>query len=194
MYARISSAIAARSSGDETSVWSRSNTHKRTLEPYHSPARGIDSTQAERRRMAYHLRRPVTRAPPEEIMRNIGRRAIIPIVAVLPTIFGTAAFAQPAAVPAPTYSVGDQWRFTTGPVKVVAIDGDLVVREFPASKQCSDCRYYSDLQSVLVKVTTSDGAEIKHPLIGARPLDFPLSVGKEWAYSTQFFNEQSNRS
>ena len=34
----MSSAIAARSSGERIRVWSRSNTHKRTLGPYHSRA------------------------------------------------------------------------------------------------------------------------------------------------------------
>ena len=106
---------------------------------------------------------------------------------------GTAVSAQPTAVEAPTYTVGDQWRFTTGPVKVVAIDGDLVVRQFPSSKQCSECRHYSDRNSVLVKVTKADGTEVKHPLIGFRPLDFPLSVGKEWDHTWEAFNEKSNR-
>lgn len=104
----------------------------------------------------------------------------------------TPGFAQAPGAEAPAYTVGDHWRFSYGPVKIVAIEGDLVVREVPANKQCKDCRYYSDGQSVLVKVTNADGSEAKHPLIGFRALDFPLSVGKEWTYSATFFNEAAN--
>ncbi|HEV8471730.1 MAG TPA: hypothetical protein VGR82_03045 [Methylomirabilota bacterium] len=69
--------------------------------------------------------------------------------------------------------MGDAWQMTYGPFKVVAVDGGLTVREFPENKQCPNCRYYSDAQSVLVKVVTADRDQAS-------------------AYSATFFNEASN--
>ena len=129
-------------------------------------------------------------------MRNIERVSTVAMVVLVVTMVfgsGNAAFAQASAVEAPTYTVGDEWKFTYGPVKVVAIDGDLVVRQLPSDKQCGgDCRFYSNGQGVLVKVLKTDGSEFKHPNIGFPGVSFPLSVGKEWEYSWQFFNEKSN--
>jgi hypothetical protein len=100
--------------------------------------------------------------------------------------------AQAPTAPAPTYAVGDGWEMTFGPFKVVAIEEGLTVREFPANKDCPNCRYFSDSQNVLVKVLKADGSEAKHPQIGFPSLSFPLSVGKEWTYDATFFNEAAN--
>ena len=104
----------------------------------------------------------------------------------------TPTLAQAPAAEAPTYSVGDEWRMTSGPIRIVAVDNGLVVRELPENKDCPGCRYHYDSQNVLVKVVKADGTEMKHPLIGFPFLSFPLSVGKEWTYDATFFNEASN--
>jgi hypothetical protein len=100
--------------------------------------------------------------------------------------------AQAPTAEAPAYAVGDEWNRTDGPYKVVAIQDGLTVREFPSNKDCPNCRFYSDANSVLVKVLKADGTESKHPLIGFPFLNFPLLVGKEWTYEATFFNEASN--
>jgi hypothetical protein len=120
------------------------------------------------------------------------RVAAVALIAGVCAWLSTPTLAQAPTAEAPTYTVGDAWQMTYGPFKVVAVDGGLTVREFPENKQCPNCRYHSDAQSVLVKVVTADGTETKHALIGFPFLNFPLSVGKEWTYDATFFNEAAN--
>jgi len=94
---------------------------------------------------------------------------------------------------APTYAVGDEWRFSFGPAKVLAIEGSQSVMEFPASQRCPGCRYFFDGQRTLSKVVGKDGNEVNDPLVGLKFLDFPLSVGAEWRQTTSFLNEQTNK-
>ena len=107
---------------------------------------------------------------------------------------GAPALAQSSEAGAPTYAIGDEWRFSFGPAKVVAIDGSQSVMEFPANKRCPGCRYFFDGQRTLSKVVDKDGNQVNDLLVGLKVLDFPLSVGKEWHQTTNFFNEQTNRS
>jgi hypothetical protein len=99
--------------------------------------------------------------------------------------------AEPPRAEAPIYTVGDEWLFNTGPVKVVAIEEGLVVRVFPRSK-CPGCRYYSNKDWILVAAKKADGTAIDNPLVGLPILMFPLYVGKEWDYSSMTFNPSSN--
>ena len=106
---------------------------------------------------------------------------------------GAPALAQAPMADAPTYAVGDEWRFSFGPAKVLAIEGSQSVMEFPASQRCPGCRYFFDGQRTLSKVVGKDGNEVNDPLVGLKFLDFPLSVGKEWRQTTSFLNEQTNQ-
>jgi hypothetical protein len=89
--------------------------------------------------------------------------------------------------------VGDEWRFTTGLRRVIAVEENQVVQEIPTNRSCSDCRYYYDGSGTLTKVVDKNGAPVNNSGIGIRYLDFPISVGKEWSQTTNWFNERSNR-
>ena len=91
------------------------------------------------------------------LLAGIGASPIVPALAQAPT------------TEAPKFSVGDEWAFSNGQVTVVAIEGDLVVRESSQNEQCKGCRWYTNGESVLVKVIRSDGGEFKPPVWGFEP-------------------------
>jgi hypothetical protein len=83
----------------------------------------------------------------------------------------------------PTFSQGDEWRFSSGAVlRVEAVEGDQVITtiEFPGSR-CPGCRQYRDKNFTVVKVVDKNGSAVTaDPFLGIQPLDFPLTVGKTW--------------
>lgn len=82
---------------------------------------------------------------------------------------------------APTFVVGDEWRYTDGAllrVEAVEVDQVLTSLEFRGNR-CPGCKHYRDRNLTVLKV---DGAAIPDPYgsIGLKVLDFPLTIGKSW--------------
>lgn len=84
--------------------------------------------------------------------------------------------------PAPTFRVGEEWRWVGGGVtRIVGVEGGLHVTEDREGRR----RAY-DPTWTLVKVTDRRGAAMPDPQVGRRVLDFPLTVGKEWMWRGTF--------
>lgn len=103
---------------------------------------------------------------------------------------------ESAVAEAPTFKVGDEWRFA-GPryrsrVRVVSVDANGIVttREVLTGPHdtCPGCRYFRDANLTLVKVLDAQGQPWPEAELGVKYLDFPLRVGKQW---TQTMDLQS---
>lgn len=91
----------------------------------------------------------------------------------------------------PVYSVGDEWKFSTGFVrKVVKVEGDVTV--FQGYPNCPTCLVHLDKNLVLLKIDQENGQPADIMSLGIVPLgpewkfwDFPLTVGKTWNFSAK---------
>lgn len=82
---------------------------------------------------------------------------------------------------APTYQVGDEWRYADGRTRrVVAIEGDQVVTASTPDRLCPDCRGYRDKNFTLTKVIDKNGQPVYEPSVGLKRLEFPMKVGNQW--------------
>lgn len=100
----------------------------------------------------------------------------------IPTTVALAA--ECASVDAPTFAIGDEWRWEGGtyPVvtRVVALEGDGSVVESNADPWCQDgCRYVRDRDGIAVNGTNPKGEAVY--VTGLKLVEFPLAVGKEWS-------------
>ncbi len=91
---------------------------------------------------------------------------------------------ETTTVEAPTFKVGDEWRWEGGTyptfVKVVAVQGDQSEVESNIDAWCQEgCRYVRDRNSLAISGTNRNGAPVY--ITGLKVLDFPLRVGKEWS-------------
>ena len=129
------------------------------------------------------------------------------LVALLAVALSACAGQAPAPIPgaesvtaeAPTYKVGDEWRFaTTGyssRVWIAEVTGDKTVshRERPARLEtCPGCRYVRDRNLVLLEVLDPNGqrrADGHSFGVGVRSLDFPMRVGSAWTSDTPPFRD-----
>jgi hypothetical protein len=93
----------------------------------------------------------------------------------------------------PVYSVGDEWKLSTGFVgKVVKVEGDVTVtRGYP---NCPTCLVHFDKNLVLLKIDQENGQPADIVRLGFVPLganwnfwDFPLTVGKKWNFNGSGF-------
>jgi hypothetical protein len=98
--------------------------------------------------------------------------------------------AASVTIEAPTYKVGDEWRFTgagyTSRVWIAEVTGDTIVslRERPARfETCQGCRYVRDSNLTVLRVIGPDGQAQSDAGSGLRTLDFPLRVGKTWDHN-----------
>lgn len=105
-------------------------------------------------------------------------------VAWVVIMFVSVAYAQSADPP--TYSVGDEWKFTNGRVqKVVKVDGDAVAMTGPGIGNCPGCLWYFDKSLNLQSIAQADGTPATTskgflPISGWQYWRFPLDVKKEW--------------
>lgn len=102
--------------------------------------------------------------------------------------------AQAPVAEAPTYQVGDEWRYSNGAVlRVVAIEEGHVVTTWTPNRGCPDCRDYRDKNFTIVKQVDKSGAPVSTSTIGFKTLDFPLQVDKEWQFRQDLFSRSYNR-
>lgn len=89
----------------------------------------------------------------------------------------------------PVYSVGDEWKISTGFArKVVKVEGDVTVfRGYPS---CPTCLAHYDRNLVLLKIEQENGQPADTGTLGFVPMgpefkfwNFPLTVGKKWDFS-----------
>jgi hypothetical protein len=89
----------------------------------------------------------------------------------------------------PVYSVGDEWKLSTGFArKVIKVEGEVTAfRNYPG---CGTCLAYYDKNLVLLKIEQESGELADTATLGFVPLgpnfkfwDFPLTVGKKWSFS-----------
>jgi len=91
----------------------------------------------------------------------------------------------------PVYSVGDEWKLSTGFVrKVVKVEGDVTV--FLGYPNCPTCLVHYDKNLILLKIDQENGQPADTGTLGFVPLgpefkffDFPLTVGKKWSFSAR---------
>lgn len=85
-------------------------------------------------------------------------------------------------IDAPTFKVGDEWRYTDGYfIRVVGFEGDHVVTETNLDPFCRNCRFIRDKNGAVVSVLDSEGKLVEYALSGLKLLDFPMRVGKQWS-------------
>lgn len=90
--------------------------------------------------------------------------------------------AENIVVEAPTFKVGDEWRYTGGYfIRVVGLEGDHVVTETNLDPSCRSCRFVRDKNGTVVRVLDADGKPVEYALSGLKILDFPMRVGKQWS-------------
>ena len=102
----------------------------------------------------------------------------------------------------PVYSVGDEWKLSTGFArKVVKVEGDVTV--FQGYPNCPTCLVHFDKNLVLLKIDQENGQPADTESLGFVPMgpefkfwDFPLTVGKKWNFSGRglFRNDTVNYS
>lgn len=96
--------------------------------------------------------------------------------------------AENIRIDAPSYRVGDEWRYSPGTfVRVVDLRDGLVVTESNTDQWCEGCRYFRDRNLVAVKILDAQGRPHEYAMAGAdlKLLDFPLYVGKAWSQDTK---------
>jgi hypothetical protein len=93
----------------------------------------------------------------------------------------------------PVYSVGDEWKLSTGFARrVVKVEGDVTV--FQGYPNCPTCLVSVDKNLVLLKIDQENGQPADTGRLGFVPMgaewkfwDFPLTVGKKWDFSGKGF-------
>src|SRR5262245_14535640 len=95
--------------------------------------------------------------------------AVLLLIAISPARAHAAAVAE-----APTFKVGDTWRWTDGGSRrVVAIDGAYSVTSY-SNRDCRNCRAYRDGNLTIVKVVDQEGnIVVNDSQVGYKMLDFP---------------------
>jgi hypothetical protein len=92
--------------------------------------------------------------------------------------------AESVMVEAPTYKVGDEWRFTgvgyQSRIHIVEVTDDTVVNEREVSIRlgCPSCRVVRDRNLTVLRFVEANGQARAGDQL--RFLDFPLRVGKSW--------------
>ena len=113
------------------------------------------------------------------------------LVTVIPSL------AQAPVAEAPTFQVGDEWRYTDGTVfRILAVEGDLIVTTsltYPPQELCRDCRFYRDKNLTIIKVTDKNGKPEESEVVGFKTLDFPLQIGKQWTSNQKLKQRSSGR-
>ena len=90
--------------------------------------------------------------------------------------------AENIVVDAPTYKVGDEWRYTGGVFsQVIGFEGDLHITASNRDRFCQGCRYLLDRNGTVVKTLDAQGNPTQSATQGLKFLDFPLRVGKTWS-------------
>jgi hypothetical protein len=99
-----------------------------------------------------------------------------------PLLFSTRLGTRPPAqtVEAPKYSIGDEWRYDKGTIRVVAVDGETYAFENTMIPNCPGCRWFFDANRTLLKVFDKDGKPVDQSTVGLKLMEFPMSVGKTW--------------
>jgi hypothetical protein len=91
---------------------------------------------------------------------------------------------SPPVAHSPDWKVGDEWRYAGRDkwvVRVVAREGETVITECVPCRGCPGCRDVRDTNWSVLRVLDKDGQPIPNcEVCGARALDFPLTVGKQW--------------
>lgn len=89
---------------------------------------------------------------------------------------------ESVVVDAPTYKVGDEWRYSRGVFsQVIGFEGDLRIVASNRDPFCDGCRYFLDRNGVVVKTLDRQGNPTQSGSQGLKILDFPLRVGKSWS-------------
>src|SRR5262245_45712496 len=95
--------------------------------------------------------------------------------------------AENVVVEAPTFKVGNEWRYSNGSVRqVVGFKEDYVITvSKPGDSFCQDCRYFKDKNLTVMKVLDSIGKPYDYSVTGWKTLDFPRHAGKAWSYTME---------
>jgi hypothetical protein len=105
---------------------------------------------------------------------------------------------SPPVTQSPDWKVGDEWRYVGGEkwlIRVVAREGDTVTTECIPCPRCPGCRDMRDPNWAIFRVLDKDGQPIPNcEVCGARAVDFPLSVGKEWQSEFRSWSSGGGRS
>jgi hypothetical protein len=142
------------------------------------------------------MRRTLTWVPMELDMRRLmGGMPYLLSLLLLVALSGHAA-AQSAE--APTFMVGDEWKWSSGPVQtVVKVDGDVTV--IKGTRGCATCLVHFNKSFVMMNVAQADGSPTDTSVgfvpVGSewKLLDFPLQVGKKWNVGAKGFFENRVR-
>lgn len=80
---------------------------------------------------------------------------------------------------APTFKVGDEWRYTGGMfVQIAGFDGEYVITVSNRSAFCQGCRWYQDRNGTVVKVLDAQAKPSQLEAIGLKLLDSPSALGR----------------
>jgi hypothetical protein len=113
-------------------------------------------------------------------MRRLALTPLLAIVLVSPAVHA----ADAPTADAPTFVVGDEWRYSDGRQhRVVVVGDDLVVVTGPGP--CRKCRYVYDRSLLLMRIEQEDGTLFSDRMpLWLRPeiklWTFPLEVTKSW--------------
>lgn len=115
---------------------------------------------------------------------------------VTPPAEAQAPAATPPVAEAPTFKIGDEWRWEGGDyptyVRVVALEGDGSVVESNLDVWCRDgCRYTRDKNGIGISGVSGKGEPTY--VSGLKILDFPLTVGKEWTQQKELRNMRTGQ-
>ncbi len=107
---------------------------------------------------------------------------------VIPLAEAQAPAATPPVAEAPTFKIGDEWRWEGGDyptyIRVVALEGAGSVVESNLDVWCRDgCRYTRDKNGISTSGVSGKGEPTY--VSGLKILDFPLTVGKQWTQETE---------
>src|SRR5687767_14549442 len=111
----------------------------------------------------------------------LARRFAVAAIGVVFALALTSASAQAPSATAPTYKVGDEWRYTNGNVfRVVAIENDTIMTTLTPNPRCPECRYVRDAAFIVRSIIDKDGKTMPPNDEGLQTLVFPMEVGKTW--------------
>jgi len=82
---------------------------------------------------------------------------------------------------APTYKIGDEWRYERTSIRVAAVEPEQYTFNISGSTTCVECQYTYDGNRTLLKVANKEGKPVEGTTtVGLKLMQFPMSVGVTW--------------